>query len=46
MICVSFLGAYGGRALQRMIPLKQIRLGGGLIFAGLGLWTLGSLVFA
>ena len=46
MIAVSFLGAYGGRAMQRLIPLKRIRFGGGLIFAGLGLWTLGSLIFA
>lgn len=46
MICVSFLGAYGGRALQRLIPLKFIRMGGGLIFAGLGLWTLGTVVFS
>lgn len=45
LIAVSFLGAYGGKALLRVIPLKMVRLGGGLIFAGLGLWTLGSLVF-
>jgi putative Ca2+/H+ antiporter (TMEM165/GDT1 family) len=43
MICVSFIGAYSGRALQRVVPLKRIRLGGGLIFAGLGVWTLVSL---
>jgi Ca2+/H+ antiporter, TMEM165/GDT1 family len=43
MICVTFIGAYSGRALQRVIPLKRIRLGGGLIFAGLGIWTLVSL---
>ena len=43
LICVSFLGAYGGKALQRIIPLARIRLAGGLIFAGLGLWTLISL---
>jgi len=46
MICVSFIGAYSGRALQRVVPLKRIRLGGGLIFAGLGVWTLVSLVVA
>ncbi len=45
MIVVSFIGAYGGQALQRVVPLKRIRLVGGLIFAGLGLWTLGSLAF-
>jgi putative Ca2+/H+ antiporter (TMEM165/GDT1 family) len=43
MICVSFIGAYSGRALQRVVPLQRIRLGGGLIFAGLGVWTLVSL---
>jgi len=44
LIAVSFLGAYSGRALERVIPLNRIRLGGGLIFAGLGLATLVSLV--
>jgi putative Ca2+/H+ antiporter (TMEM165/GDT1 family) len=43
MICVTFIGAYSGRALQRVVSLKRIRLGGGLIFAGLGVWTLVSL---
>jgi putative Ca2+/H+ antiporter (TMEM165/GDT1 family) len=43
MISVSFIGAYGGQQLQRVVPLKWIRLGGGLIFAGLGLYTLISL---
>jgi putative Ca2+/H+ antiporter (TMEM165/GDT1 family) len=46
LICVSFVGAYGGRALQRFVPLQRIRLGGGLIFAGLGVWTLVSLAVA
>ena len=40
MIAVSFLGAYGGRALQRVIPLRFIRLAGGGVFAVLGLYTL------
>ena len=39
MIVISFVGAYGGRLLQRVVPLKKIRLGGGLIFAGLGVYT-------
>jgi putative Ca2+/H+ antiporter (TMEM165/GDT1 family) len=43
MISVSFIGAYGGQQLQRVVPLKWIRLAGGLIFAGLGLYTLISL---
>jgi putative Ca2+/H+ antiporter (TMEM165/GDT1 family) len=40
MIVVSFVGAYGGQLLQRVVPLKRIRLGGGLIFAGLGVYTI------
>ncbi len=40
LVAVSFLGAYGGRALQRVVPLRFIRLGGGVVFAGLGLYTL------
>jgi putative Ca2+/H+ antiporter (TMEM165/GDT1 family) len=43
LITVSFLGAYGGQYLQRLVPIKWIRLGGGLIFAGLGIYTLVSL---
>jgi Ca2+/H+ antiporter, TMEM165/GDT1 family len=39
LIGVSFLGAYGGQALQRVLPLRWIRRGGGLVFAGLGLYT-------
>lgn len=39
MICVSFLGAYGGQMLQRVVPLRAIRLAGGLIFSGLGVYT-------
>jgi Ca2+/H+ antiporter, TMEM165/GDT1 family len=46
LIAVSFLAAYSGRALQRRIPLSRIRLGGGLIFAGLGIWTIVALVVA
>ena len=40
LVAVAFLGSYGGAALQRVIPLKKIRFGGGLIFLGLGLYTL------
>jgi putative Ca2+/H+ antiporter (TMEM165/GDT1 family) len=46
LVAVTILGAYSGRALQRVIPLKRIRFGGGLIFAGLGIWTIVSLVVA
>jgi len=43
LISVSFLGAYGGQFLQRLVPVKWIRLGGGAIFAGLGVYTLTQL---
>jgi putative Ca2+/H+ antiporter (TMEM165/GDT1 family) len=39
LVCVSFLGAYGGQYLQRYVPLRWIRYGGGLIFLGLGIYT-------
>jgi putative Ca2+/H+ antiporter (TMEM165/GDT1 family) len=44
LVAVSFLGAYSGRALQKRISLKHIRLFGGVVFAGLGLWTLIALL--
>jgi putative Ca2+/H+ antiporter (TMEM165/GDT1 family) len=44
LVCVSFLGAYGGRFLQRFVPLRWIRYGGGLIFLGLGIYTIVNLV--
>lgn len=40
LISVSFLGAYGGQFLQRVVPVKWIRLAGGAIFAVLGVYTL------
>ena len=43
LVTVSFIGAYGGQLLQRIVPLKMIRLGGGLIFAGLGVYTFAKL---
>ena len=43
LVCVTVLGAYGGRMLQRFLPLKVIRGIGGLIFTGLGIYTLVSL---
>ncbi len=44
LIIVSFVGAYGGQLLQRVVPLKKIRLGGGIVFAGLGVYTMVKLV--
>jgi putative Ca2+/H+ antiporter (TMEM165/GDT1 family) len=43
LISVSFLGAYGGQFLQRLVPVKWIRLGGGAVFAVLGIYTLTQL---
>lgn len=43
LICVAFLAAFAGQALQRVVPLAKIRLGGGLIFLGLGVYTFISL---
>jgi putative Ca2+/H+ antiporter (TMEM165/GDT1 family) len=43
LICVTFIGVYAGQALQRVVPLAKIRLGGGLIFLGLGIYTFVSL---
>jgi putative Ca2+/H+ antiporter (TMEM165/GDT1 family) len=43
LVCVSFIGAYGGALMQRVVPLKWIRWGGGLIFLGLGIYTLANL---
>jgi Ca2+/H+ antiporter, TMEM165/GDT1 family len=40
LIAISFVGAYGGKLLQRFVPLSKIRVIGGLIFAGLGVYTL------
>lgn len=40
LISVAFLGAFAGQALQRFVPLSRIRLGGGLIFLGLGAYSL------
>lgn len=40
LISVSFIGAYGGQLLQRVVALKWIRRSGGLAFAVLGLYTL------
>ena len=43
-MAVTFVGVFGGQILVRRVPLSKIRLGGGLIFAGLGIYTLVRLV--
>ena len=43
LVTVSFIGAYGGQLLQRIVPLQKIRFAGGLVFAVLGVYTLARL---
>jgi putative Ca2+/H+ antiporter (TMEM165/GDT1 family) len=40
LVCVAFLGAYGGQLLQRVVPIAKIRVLGGLVFLALGVFTL------
>jgi Ca2+/H+ antiporter, TMEM165/GDT1 family len=40
LILISFLGAYGGAFLQRVVPIKWIRRLGGIIFLVLGIYSL------
>jgi putative Ca2+/H+ antiporter (TMEM165/GDT1 family) len=46
LIGVTFLASYGGQMLQRVVPLQRIRQLGGLVFLGLGMWTLVELATA
>ena len=46
LICVAFLGAFAGRALQRVVPLAKIRIGGGVIFLALGIYAFVSLALS
>ena len=39
LVGVAFLGAFAGRNLLRVVSLAKIRLGGGLIFLALGVYT-------
>lgn len=43
LISIAFLGAFLGQALVRRIPLARIRVGGGLVFLALGIYTFVSL---
>ena len=36
---IAFMGAFGGRYLVRVLPLATIRKIGGVVFAGMGIWT-------
>ncbi len=40
LVAVAFAGAYGGRALERRVPLTRIRRLGGLVFLGFGIYSL------
>jgi putative Ca2+/H+ antiporter (TMEM165/GDT1 family) len=44
LVAVTFLGVFGGKMLVRKVPLSWIRFCGGLIFAGLGIYTMVRLV--
>lgn len=40
LILISFLGAFGGKALVRVLPLAKIRKIGGVVFLGMGIYTI------
>ena len=40
LVCVTFVAAYGGQLLQRVVPIAKIRVVGGLVFLGLGVYTI------
>ncbi len=44
LVCIAALGSFAGQMLVRRIPLARIRLLGGLIFLGLGIYTVVSLL--
>jgi putative Ca2+/H+ antiporter (TMEM165/GDT1 family) len=43
LICVAALGAFGGRALLRYLPLAVIRKAGGVLLAGFAIYSLVNL---
>ena len=45
LICVSAIGSFGGRALLRVLPLEKIRMGGGILLALFGLYSLYQVIF-
>jgi putative Ca2+/H+ antiporter (TMEM165/GDT1 family) len=44
LAAVAALGAFGGRALLRIVPLAMIRRGGGVLLAGFAIYSLVMLV--
>ena len=39
LIAIAFMGAFGGKFLVRVLPLATIRKVGGVVFLGMGVWT-------
>jgi putative Ca2+/H+ antiporter (TMEM165/GDT1 family) len=39
LLSVSAFAAFGGKALLRVLPLQRIRLGGGILLAGFGIYS-------
>jgi putative Ca2+/H+ antiporter (TMEM165/GDT1 family) len=44
LVTVAALGAFGGRALLRYLPLGVIRKGGGVLLAGFAVYTLVTII--
>jgi putative Ca2+/H+ antiporter (TMEM165/GDT1 family) len=44
LVCVAALGAFGGRALLRYLPLAVIRKAGGVLLAGFAVYSLVTIV--
>ena len=40
LILIAFLGAFGGKALVRILPLAKIRKIGGVVFLSMGIYTI------
>jgi hypothetical protein len=43
---VAAVGAFGGRALLKVLPLAVIRKGGGVLLAGFAVYTVVTLIAA
>jgi putative Ca2+/H+ antiporter (TMEM165/GDT1 family) len=44
LITVCAIGSFAGQTLVRILPLAKIRIGGGLVFLGLGIYSLVGLL--
>jgi putative Ca2+/H+ antiporter (TMEM165/GDT1 family) len=45
LICISAIGAFGGRALLKVLPLEKIRKGAGILLSLFGFYTLYQVIF-